>query len=114
MSNQNIGLNDFVEEIVKYKQELSNLEELLKAKDSTISNKVSSQEEQINNLQKELNLTKEINDKTKEYLLLEIQSILDKQNIAQDKQNNIINKYDEKFDIINKSLITKEEKIDQE
>ena len=66
MSQKILNLDDLIKEFEKYKNEIYNFEENSK--------------DQISSLKKEIKIVKELNDKTKDFLLLELESNLDKQN----------------------------------
>ena len=53
-------------------------------------------------LKNELDLIKELNNKTKEFLLLEFESILDKQNQVQMEQNTKVNSFNEIINLLKK------------
>ena len=127
MSNQEVNWNLLLSELLKYNESVSRLDELLNnqddffenkinnlmsIKESVFENKLNSQQEDIKQLENELALFNEIIEKTKEYLLLELESILDKQAIVINKHEDVINNLDERFNFVKSTLIDKEDKID--
>ena len=55
---------------------------------------------EIHSLKEELNSVKEINNKTKEFLLLELESNLDKQKQVQDMQDSKLNSFNKIIDLL--------------
>ena len=93
-----------------YKSDIFTLEDFSQNV-SFLENKLNSQDDELKELEKNLNLSKEITEKTKEYLLLEMEALLDKQNLTLNNQNNKINTFDEKLDFFKSTLISKDEDI---
>ena len=112
MTNEPDDIQNLFNILESHENKLDNLENVIK-KDKLMINDLNSFSDEINLLKNELKNIKEINNKTKEYLLLEIESSVDKQN--QFNQSNYFgdfvdflkNDYSTKFDeilLLNKKL----------
>ncbi len=96
--HQNTSGNEFTEkDIKKFAKELHLLQESSK----TQNDKLDEYEEEFTLLKKEMNKIKEINSKTKDYLLLELESNLDKQKQIQIEQKIKYDLFDDSFKILN-------------
>ena len=92
MSAKNVDFQELVDRIEKFNGELRNFEDNFKNHNSQFNNELKMQDSKINSFKKEINDLNEIINKTREYLLLELESNLDVQKQAQIKNND---KYDE-------------------
>ena len=110
MESQHLDLENTKKKGVPYKSDIFTLEDFSQNV-SFLENKLNSQDDELKELEKNLNLSKEITEKTKEYLLLEMEALLDKQNLTLNNQNNKINTFDEKLDFFKSTLISKDEDI---
>ena len=94
MTKQNSSIDNLVEEKENSTNELKKLEESLKNQFSEVSDNLNEHDSEINLLKVELNKFKEIATKTNEYLLLELESNLDKfkemQIESEDKYNELL------------------------
>ena len=79
MTNEPDDIQNLFNILESHENKLDNLENVIK-KDKLMINDLNSFSDEINLLKNELKNIKEINNKTKEYLLLEIESSVDKQN----------------------------------
>ena len=102
-----IDLYNLTNEFDEYKKELLSLLEFSK------NNNVKLEEYyvELNSLKKELNSVKEINNKTKEFLLLELESNLDKQRMALNKQNSKVDSFKEVISLLKEENNDKLEEI---
>ena len=91
MTKQNSSIDNLVEEKENSTNELKKLENSLKNQFSEVSDKLNGHDSEINLLKVELNKFKEIFEKTKEYLLLEFESNLDKSKQIQIESENKYN-----------------------
>lgn len=96
MSQQDSNLKNIINEIEKYKEELSNMLELSRIQE----NKLDEYNTELNSLKKELNSIKEINNKTKDFLLLELESNLDQQKQIQIKQDSKADSFKEIINLL--------------
>ena len=83
---------NFLDEIENFLNEIKKFENNFKRFDSSIDNKLEGFDDKINSLNDELTIVKEESDKTKQYLLLELESSLDKYHQS---ENKLENKYNE-------------------
>ena len=93
MYKNTVNQND---EMMEYKKELMNLLEVYKRKDNELNNYL----KEFQSFKNELNQIKEINNKTKDFLLLELESNLDKQKQAQIKQESCVNSFKEIINLL--------------
>ena len=92
MTKQNSSINNSFEVNENYTNELNKLEDSLKNQFIEVCDKLNGHDSEINLLKGEFDRFKEIVEKTKEYLLLELESNLDKSKQIQSESEN---KYDE-------------------
>ena len=85
MSKENNELDYLLKTLDNFTQELKNFEIFFKNREIKVKNELSEYKQEIENRNHELDNFKEILDKTKEYLLLELESNLDKQKQIQIK-----------------------------
>ena len=83
-------------EIESYKHELINLLNILKEKNEDLNNCIG----EFNSIKKEINSVKEINNKTKDFLLLELESNLDKQKELQYNYKSDIGSFKEIIELL--------------
>ena len=92
MSENDVNVDVLLDGISKFTEELGKLEKCFENQDDLINNKLEGYDTKINNLNKDFSNLNETINKLKEYLLLELESSLDKHKQIQLKNEN---KYDD-------------------
>ena len=88
MSNEKNNAQDYLKKIEMLEEKIADIEEEFKKKETLITEKTLEQQKNINSIKQDLYGVKKNNNKTKEHLLLELESSLDKHNRIQIRNDN--------------------------
>lgn len=110
MSDEKNNSLDYLKKIEMLEEKIANIEENFKKKELIINEKTIKQQQNINSIKQELYDVKKKNTKTKEHLLLELESSLDEHNRIQIRNDNY---FKEVINFFEQDRITKSDEINK-